>query len=102
MNIRYQIDTYYRVRQFLEKLDSSDRAKVDRLYNLFEIYGTYLPSKYLKKIAKGIWELRPGKIRLFLTMKGNKVLVVHGIYKKTQKTPRRDLELVVKRIKEVN
>lgn len=102
MRVKYQIVTHYRVRQFIDKLDRSDRARVDRLYDLFEIYGTYLPSKYLKKVAKSIWELRPGKIRLFLTMKDNEALVVHGIYKKTQKTPKRDLELAVKRVKEVS
>jgi len=57
-------------------------------------------SKYLKKIAKNVWELRPGNIRLFLTIKGNQGYIVHGIYKKTQKTPKKDLDLAIKRIKE--
>lgn len=98
--MNYQIDTRDKVGKFIEGLDKVRRARVDRLYDLFEIYGTYLPSKYLKKIAKEVWELRPGDVRLFLTIKGNKGFVVHGILKKTQKTPKRDLDLVIQRIKE--
>lgn len=41
------------------------------------------------------------KTRLFLTIIGNKGYVVHGIYKKSQKTPKKDLELSIKRIKEL-
>ena len=62
--------------------------------------GLFLPARYLKKIAKKVWELRPGDIRLFLTIKNNKAFVIHGIRKKSQKTPKKDLKLAIKRIKE--
>ena len=98
---KYKIITYYKVYDFIENLDEARRARVDRIYYYFEDYGTYLPSKDLKKIGNKIWELRPGDIRLFLTIKGNMAHVVHGIYKKTQKTPKKDLELAIKRIKRI-
>lgn len=97
---KYQIETHKKAKEFMESLDNARRARIDRFYDLFEIYGMFVPARYLKKIAKNVWELRPGDIRLFLTIKGNKGLVVHGIRKKTQKVPKRDLNLAIKRIKE--
>ena len=98
---KYRIITYDRAKEFIESLDKIRRARIDRVYYLFEEFGRFLPSKYLKKLAKDVWELRPGDVRLFLTIKGNTGYVIHGIYKKTQKTPKRDLDLVLKRIREI-
>lgn len=97
---KYKIITNEKAKEFIESLDRIRRARIDRIYYLFEEFGRFLPSKYLKKLGKNIWELRPGEIRLFLTIKGNTGYVVHGIYKKTQKTPKSDLDLDLKRIKE--
>lgn len=97
---KYKIITFDKAREFIEKLDRLRKSRVDRYYGLFEIYGPRLPSKYLKKIAEKVWELRPGDIRLFLTIKENVGFVVHGIIKKSQKTLKKDLELAIKRIKE--
>lgn len=97
---KYSIITHARAKDFIESLDRTKKAQVDRYYDLFEEYGAFLPNKYLKKIAKNVWELRPGNIRLFLTIKGNQGYIVHGIYKKTQKTSKKDLDLAIKRIKE--
>mgnify|MGYP001558911001 CR=1 FL=1 len=98
--IKYLLVAHAKVKYFIESLDRISQARVDRYYDLFEEYGPFLSNKYLKKIAKNVWELRPGNIRLFLTVKGNRGYIVHGIYKKTQKTPKKDLDLAIKRIKE--
>lgn len=97
---KYLLVTHAKVKDFIESLDRIKQARVDRYYDLFEEYGPFLSNKYLKKIAKNVWELRPGNIRLFLTVKGNQGYIVHGIYKKTQKTPKKDLDLAIKRIKQ--
>lgn len=97
---KFTITTHTKAKQFIESLDRARKARVDRIYYLFEEYGTFLPTKFLKKLSADVWELRPGDIRLFLAIKGNKGYVVHGVYKKTQKTPKKDLELSTKRIKE--
>ncbi|MDD5147366.1 MAG: type II toxin-antitoxin system RelE/ParE family toxin [Candidatus Daviesbacteria bacterium] len=99
--VRYTIITYSKAREFIESLTKEEKARVDRAYYLFEEYGTFLPSKYLKKLKSVVWELRPGNVRLFLTLKGHEAYVVHGIHKKSQKTPKMDLELAIKRIKEI-
>lgn len=101
MVMNYQIITDSKAKDFIQNLDKVRRARIDRIYDLFEIYGILMPSKYLKKIAKDVWELKPGDVRLFLTLKANKGIVVHGILKKTQKTPKQDLDLAIKRIKEL-
>jgi len=96
---KYQILTYAKAKDFIESLDNIRKARIDRFYDLFEAYGVALPNRYLKKIAKDIWELRPGDIRLFLAIRGNKAFVVHGIRKKSQKIPKKDLDLAMKRAK---
>ena len=100
MKTKYQILTHPKAKKFADGLDPAQRARIDRLYNLFENYGPNLPSRYLKKVTKNIWELRPGDVRLFLTIGGNKGFVVHGIRKKGKKIPKKDLNLAVQRIKE--
>ena len=97
---KFVIDTGNKVDDFIKSLDKDRRARVDRIYYLFEEYGTNLPAKHLKKLRDNVWELRPGDIRLLLTIKGNRGLVVHAIYKKTQKIPKKDLKLALKRAKE--
>ena len=97
----YTIITLAKAKEFIESLDSARKARIDRIYYHFEEYGRFLPGKYLKKIAEDVWELRPGDVRLFLTIMGGKGYIVHGIHKKTQKIPKRDLDLAVKRIKEL-
>ena len=96
---KYSIITYSKAKEFIGVLDKRRRARVDRIYYLFEEYGFFLPNRYLKKLTAKVWELRPGDVRLFLTIKGDKGYVVHGIYKKTQKTIKKDLDLAIKRIK---
>jgi len=50
----YKIITFFKVKEFIESLDNIRKARVDRIYYLFEEYGRFLPSKYLKKIAKDV------------------------------------------------
>ena len=97
---KYQIFTHAKAKGFIETLDNKRKARIDRFYDLFEEYGPFLPRKYFKKLVKNIWELRPGDIRLFLTIKENKAFVVHAIKKKTQKIRQKDLNLAIRRIKE--
>lgn len=55
---------------------------------------------------KGLWEVRTkltdGKIaRVFFCVSGGKMVLLHGIIKKTQATPTRDLDIAEKRMKEL-
>lgn len=85
--------------RFLNGLSEEEKTKVKSIFLLFEEYGQMLPAKYLKRMAgiKELWELRAKRIRIFLVISGNIGFAVHGIIKKSQKTPKQDIELAVKR-----
>jgi phage-related protein len=61
---------------------------------------------YCRSLGNGLWEVRSdltgGKIGrvVFCVVRGRMVLL-HGFIKKTQNTPSRDMELALKRRKEV-
>ena len=61
---------------------------------------------YVKHLAGPLWEMRmrgrDGIARaVYVTATGQRVVVVRVFVKKTQKTPRREIELALKRAKEV-
>ncbi len=86
------------VRTFLDSLSAKAAQKVTWVLSLLEDIDI-LPAVYLKKIAgtEDIWECRiqsgSDTYRIFCFFEGRSVVVLtHGIYKKTQKTPRREIE----------
>lgn len=89
-----------RVEKFILGLEVSDQNKVVRYFEHFKEYSFNLPPKYLKKIGDGVWELRPGRIRIFLYIEGDKAIAVHGIVKQRQRISKRDLDLINARIRE--
>jgi len=88
-----------KLEDFIAKLTIQDKAKLTGTFLLFKEYGRTLPVKYLKRITgtKDLWELRAKKIRIFVAMYGNTGIAVHGIMKQSQKTPKQDIDLAVKR-----
>ena len=61
---------------------------------------------YVKHLEGALWEMRmKGKDGIaravYVTATGYRVVVVHVFVKKTQKTPRREIEIALKRAKEV-
>jgi len=55
---KYILITYHKTEKFIGSLDKIRKARVDRIYYLFEEYGFSLPDKYLRKLASNVWELR--------------------------------------------
>ena len=90
------------VEEFLDNLDPAPRAKVVRTLELLREQ-QILPSKFWKKLSgTDLWELRveyAGNIYRVLasTGKGNRVILLHGFQKKSQKTPRQDMEIAAQR-----
>lgn len=61
---------------------------------------------YVKHLQGPVWEMRlKGKDGIaraaYVTAAGRRIVIVHVFAKKTQKTPRRDLETALRRAKEV-
>lgn len=86
------------VTKYIENLNPKDHARLSRTRQLFEERGFIVGKKYIKKITKGnLWELRAGKIRLFLCIRGNTAVGIHIIQKKSQKLPLKDIKLAERR-----
>ena len=56
----------------------------------------------VKKLTGKVWEVRtqlPTRIaRVLFTVKGNQMVLLHGFIKKTQSTPKPDIDLAQSRI----
>lgn len=90
----------HRVEKFLSSINAKESAKAFEYIEFFEKYGFSLGQPYLKKVEGSIWELRPGKIRLFIFVKSVEQVVVHAGFKKSQKIRHEDLQVIRQRIKE--
>lgn len=60
---------------------------------LLQQNGTQMPDNITKHLEEDIWELRPGNNRVFyFYFKDGVFVLLHHFRKKSQKTPRRELE----------
>jgi phage-related protein len=95
------------VRAELEALPVDIRARFLRITWLIEAEGIHkLREPYVKHLEGAVCEMRmkgrDGIARAaYVTASGQRVVVVHVFTKKTQKTPRREIEKALKRAKEV-
>ena len=90
------------VQDFLETLrlkastnkDARIQYKQTVLYiQLLQDNGTRLPENITKHLEDGIWELRPGNNRVFyFYFKNDTFVLLHQFRKKSQKTPRREID----------
>ena len=87
------------VKDFLEGLDTKAKLKTNFVINLVASE-TVVPAKFWKKLAgqQNLWELRveyAGNIYRILAcwLKSNRVLLLHGFQKKSQKTPWQEIEV---------
>ena len=91
----------------IEAIPVDLRARLVRTVNLIEAVGLQnLPHDMVKHLEGKIWEIRvkgqSGISRaLYVTATGQRVVIVRVFVKKTQKTPRHELELARERAKEV-
>jgi phage-related protein len=83
------------------------RAKLDYIVQLIVKFGLErIPGKYARHLQGRLWEFRlkgkDGIARaLYVTAHGQRILVVRIFTKKTQKTPRREIDLAFARAKEM-
>lgn len=96
-----------RVREALEAFPKDIRASFLRVSRLIESHGLErIREPYVKHLEGPLWEMRlkgkDGIVRAaYVTAVGRRVVVVHVFGKKTQKTPRREIEIALRRAKEV-
>ena len=62
-------------------------------------HGTMLGKPFVKHIESDIWELRPLRNRIFFFYwKDDKYVLLHHFIKKTQKTPRREIDTAISKM----
>ncbi|HBG07063.1 MAG TPA: hypothetical protein DDY22_16280 [Geobacter sp.] len=95
------------VRLEINSLPADIRASYARLTDLLAEFGLDLRMPHSRAMGGGLFELRPrgreGIARVFYCMKvGKKIVVLHSFVKKTQETPKRELDLARRRQKEIS
>lgn len=89
-----------RVDKEIRSLPEKENARIVRVMELLEDNGFGLTEPYLKKLTSGLWELRAGRWRLLFGIVGGGATIVNIFLKKTQKTPKKELELAIRRLEE--
>jgi phage-related protein len=81
-------------------------ARFLRYAERMEIYGPDLGMPHTRAMGQGLFELRlkagEGIARvLYCTLVGRRIVMLHQFIKKSEKTPRKELEIARRRMKEV-
>lgn len=89
------------VKDFLDSLEPKLLAKTLRTIDLLEIYGHKLRGPYSKAVEEGLFELRTQQgcditRVLYFFISGHKAILTNGFIKKTDKTPKHEIELAKK------
>ncbi len=95
-----KIITDSRVDKQILRLNQKDQAKINEYVELFREYGFGLSQKYLKKINKLVWELRPGSWRVFILVVKPDCYIIHLMRKQSQKMTKATKKFIEQRIKE--
>ncbi len=84
------------VKNLASKNDKDSRIKLNKIRDYMKIlseHGTRAGEPYMKHIEGSIWELRPLRDRIFFfSWNGNRFILLHHFMKKTQKTPKKEIE----------
>lgn len=81
-------------------------ARFLRYAERMEVYGPDLGMPHTRAMGRGLFELRlkaaEGIARVFYcTIVDRRIVMLHQFIKKSEKTPRKELEIALKRMKEV-
>jgi phage-related protein len=93
------------VRDWLKKLDDDDRRVIGEDVATVE-YGWPVGMPICRSLGGGLWEVRSSlpsrrEARVIFVVLDEQMLLLHGFIKKTQNTPKADLDLATKRMKEM-
>jgi phage-related protein len=93
------------VREFLNEIDKKTKARLDWAIEQLRIRNVQANEPLVKHLEGKLWELRRGSNGniyrlLYFFFTGRKIVFVHGFQKKTQKTPRREIEIAQQRMED--
>jgi len=93
-----------KVEKDIENWPIKIKAKFTLIVELIEEFGpNEIGMPYISPFGKGLFEIRAKGLEgigraFFCILKGKHIIIVHGFIKKTQKTPKKEIELARKRI----
>ena len=84
-------------REFVDSLDDEAAARIDAFVERLRAYGTRMHGKFVRKLTNEIFELRVKHFDrifrvLYFYQPGMLIVVTSGFQKKTEDTPRAELE----------
>lgn len=89
------------VRDWLKALDKDSKRAIGEDIKTLQ-FGWPIGMPLARKIGDNLWELRSkldkGIARTFFTLYRNKLVLLHGFIKKSQKTPIKELSLAKRRL----
>lgn len=93
------------VGDFIESQDEKMQAKILRELDMLQALGTDLRLPHSRPLGDGLFELRissKGNISriIYFHFEKNKFVLLHGFVKKTQSTPRREIEAAIAYMKD--
>jgi len=89
------------VREWLKSLKREERKIIGEDIKTLQ-FGWPLGMPLIRKLEPGIWEIRSritqGVARVLFTVEGHMMVLLHGFIKKSQKTPRSELQTARQRL----
>ena len=91
----------------LEALDETFQAKFVHIAEMLQEFGPEnVKEPHCKALGNKLWEIRmkgkPGIARaIYVTANNKRIIVLHAFVKKSQKTPKKALDIAKMRLKEV-
>lgn len=93
------------MRELASQKSKDSRIKLNKLNDYIELlsqHGMRAGEPYIKHLEDEIWELRPLRDRiLFVAWLDGNFVLLHHFVKKTQKTPRREIEKAKRELKDL-
>jgi len=106
--VNYFTDTMGKqpVKEWIDTLDIKLQLKIFRAFELLEDFNINLKAPYVKPLEDKLYELRikdqKGIYRvIYFAHTGKEFIMLNGFIKKSQKTPKKEIELAKTRMKEV-
>jgi phage-related protein len=93
------------VREWILSLGPEDRQEIGKDIQKVE-FGWPIGMPYCRPLGRGLWEVRSaissGRIaRILFCMIAGEMILLNGFVKKTQKAPPHEIDLAVRRMKEL-
>lgn len=89
------------VEEFIKSCQPATIAKISHATDLLEKHGSLLSWPHSKKLTSEIYELRirgREEVRITYAFKDRIICLLHAFKKKTQRTPRKEIEVSQKRL----